>query len=111
MERYRAASWLPNGHLQTIYAALFAPRPRVALRRTRWQTPDHDFIDLDWLTMSDANTPLVVLFHGLEGSSRSHYARSPDGTESSYISVAVAENQIASPEPTIPVMRRRSTGS
>ena len=76
MESYRAASWLPNGHLQTIYAALFAPRPRVALRRTRWQTPDHDFIDLDWLTMSDANTPLVVLFHGLEGSSRSHYARS-----------------------------------
>jgi hypothetical protein len=76
MESYRAASWLPNAHLQTIYAALFAPRPRLPLRRTRWQTPDHDFIDLDWLATSATEGPLVVLFHGLEGSSRSHYARS-----------------------------------
>ena len=76
MESYRAARWLPNAHLQTIYAALFAPRPRLALCRTRWQTPDHDFIDLDWLPTSDAEAPLAVLFHGLEGSSRSHYARS-----------------------------------
>jgi hypothetical protein len=76
MENYRAASWLPNAHLQTIYAALFAPRPSLALRRTRWQTPDHDFIDLDWLATSNPDAPLTVLFHGLEGSSRSHYARS-----------------------------------
>ena len=76
MESYRAASWLPNAHLQTIYAALFAPRPRLALRRTRWETPDQDFVDLDWLATSNPDAPLAVLFHGLEGSSRSHYARS-----------------------------------
>jgi predicted alpha/beta-fold hydrolase len=35
--------------------------------------PDGDFIDLDWL-YGPANAPLVVLFHGLEGSSRGHYA-------------------------------------
>ena len=44
-------------------------------RRERWDTPDGDFIDLDWHTSpTAAGAPLVVLFHGLEGSSRSHYA-------------------------------------
>ena len=81
---YAAPRWLPGGHLQTIYAATLMPRPQVAYRRERWDTPDGDFIDLDWTlepsAVSDqpsagANTaPLVVLFHGLEGSSRSHYA-------------------------------------
>ncbi len=78
---YIAPIWLPGGHLQTIYAAIIAPRPHVAYRRERWDTPDGDFIDLDWLqsdvesvTQDAGNTPLVVLFHGLEGGSRSHYA-------------------------------------
>jgi predicted alpha/beta-fold hydrolase len=47
-------------------------------RRTRWATPDQDFIDVDWLdaaTTDRALQPLLVLFHGLEGSSSSHYAR------------------------------------
>jgi predicted alpha/beta-fold hydrolase len=39
-------------------------------RRERWETPDGDFIDVDWLAMPQAaDAPLVVLFHGLEGSS------------------------------------------
>ena len=77
-EPFRAARWLPNGHLQTIYAATLAPSsPPPALRRARWQTPDDDFIDLDWLQplARDSQSPLVVLFHGLEGGSDSHYAR------------------------------------
>lgn len=83
---YRAPWWLPGGHAQTIYASLAAPRPRVEYRRERWDTPDGDFIDLDWVDERSADSgqrsastateyiPLVVLFHGLEGSSRSHYA-------------------------------------
>src|SRR4051812_30673159 len=82
---YHAPWWLPGGNLQTIWAALFAQRgtdPRPEYTRERWTTPDGDFIDLDWLdgeaTTSPASTPgattLLVLFHGLEGSSRSHYA-------------------------------------
>ncbi len=73
---YSAPRWLPGGHLQTIYAAKLMPRPAVAYRRERWDTPDGDFIDLDWADApAAANTaPLVVLFHGLEGSSHSHYA-------------------------------------
>ncbi len=80
---YRAPRWLPGGHAQTIHASLWAARPQVSYWRERWETPDFDFIDLDWadipgqelaLAQHD-NAPLVVLFHGLEGSSDSHYAR------------------------------------
>jgi predicted alpha/beta-fold hydrolase len=75
MKPYRAPRWLPGGHAQTIYGALFTRRPQVEYRRTQWDTPDGDFIELDWVD-GPAQAPLVVLFHGLEGSSRSHYALS-----------------------------------
>lgn len=73
---YSAPRWLPGGDLQTLFAALAVPRPEVEYRRERWDTPDGDFIDLDWTEAppAGANPPLIVLFHGLEGSSRSHYA-------------------------------------
>jgi uncharacterized protein len=71
---YLAPRWLPNGHLQTIYPALCLPRPVVRYRRERWETPDSDFIDLDFVD-GQPGKPLLVLFHGLEGSSDSHYAR------------------------------------
>ena len=75
MSPYEAPRWLPGGHLQTIAAAL-APAPYIAWSRERWETPDGDFIDLDWAGR-DANPPgpLITLFHGLEGSSASRYAR------------------------------------
>jgi predicted alpha/beta-fold hydrolase len=75
MKPYRAPRWLPGGHMQTIYGALFTRCPRVEYRRAQWDTPDGDFIELDWVD-GPAQAPLVVLFHGLEGSSRSHYALS-----------------------------------
>jgi predicted alpha/beta-fold hydrolase len=65
--------WLPGGHLQTIYASL-RPPPRVPLERSRWETPDGDFVDVDFA--GDAAAPRrLALFHGLEGCSDSHYAR------------------------------------
>jgi predicted alpha/beta-fold hydrolase len=70
---YRAPAWLPGGHLETLYAAL-RPPPRAALARERWETPDGDFIDVDFAGPPEA-ARTVVLFHGLEGSSASHYAR------------------------------------
>jgi len=71
LSAYRAPWWLPGGHLQTVYAVL-APAPRVPWRRERWDTPDGDFIELDW---AGSDGPLLALFHGLEGGSSSHYAR------------------------------------
>jgi hypothetical protein len=77
---YRAPKWLPGGHAQTIYPLLIKAAP-PPYRRERWETPDSDFIDLDWMDApTDASDtqalPLLILFHGLEGSSSSHYATS-----------------------------------
>ena len=74
MKPYQAPAWLPGGHAQTIWPLLIKPRP-LKLRRERWETPDGDFIDVDHLDGPHA-APLLVLFHGLEGSARSHYALS-----------------------------------
>lgn len=79
MNMYRAPFWLPGAHLQTIVPAHWAPRANIAYRRERWDTPDGDFIDADWLadprSLTDENAPILVVFHGLEGSSNSRYAR------------------------------------
>lgn len=77
MDDFRSPRWLPGGHTQTIWPALFSRRFEGAapsFRRERWVTPDADFVDVDWLG-TDLSAPLLVLFHGLEGSSASHYAQ------------------------------------
>ncbi len=71
---YIAPAWLPGGDLQTIYTSLFVSVPIVDYRRERLELTDGDFLDFDWVD-GVANAPVVVLFHGLEGSSASHYAR------------------------------------
>ena len=90
MQLYRAPLWsrwpeAMSGHIQTIWPALFShtcagqTSPAVTYSRERWRTPDDDFIDLDWLKSGAAEDisrrPLLIHFHGLEGSSQSHYAR------------------------------------
>ncbi|MGS0756570.1 YheT family hydrolase, partial [Roseateles sp. GG27B] len=89
---FAAPRWLPGGQAQTIWPALFARRhngPALTFRRQRLNTPDADFIDVDWLddprpaaaaapaaaASHQQRQPLLVLFHGLEGSSQSHYAQ------------------------------------
>jgi predicted alpha/beta-fold hydrolase len=72
---FRAPWWLPGGNVQTLYAALLADAGAVPrYRRTRWKTPDSDFVDIDWLD-AVAGSRLLVVFHGLEGGSSSHYVR------------------------------------
>jgi len=78
LNAYRAPWWLPGGHAQTIWPALHARRhfgPAPRWQRERWTAPDGDFIDVDRaLHPSHPQAPLLVLFHGLEGSSASQYA-------------------------------------
>jgi predicted alpha/beta-fold hydrolase len=71
---FPAPLWLPGGHLQTIYPATCIVKPPVAYRRERWDAPDGDFIDIDFVD-GQPGQPFIVLFHGLEGSSQSHYSR------------------------------------
>jgi uncharacterized protein len=77
---FAAPWWLPGGNLQTIWGAKMARRSDGFLaepqwRRERWTTPDGDFVDADFSTHAvAANAKVLVLFHGLEGSSASHYS-------------------------------------
>ncbi|MEH0166517.1 YheT family hydrolase [Roseateles microcysteis] len=77
--QYRAPLWLPGGQAQTIWPALFSRSSwsdAPQFKRERWTTADGDFIDVDRLDAPSApDAPLLVLFHGLEGSSQSHYSR------------------------------------
>lgn len=84
---YVAPWWLPGGHLQTIWPALYSRRvfgPLPRFKRERWIAPDMDFVDVDFSDPAAGvadpaaqlnSRPLLVLFHGLEGSSGSHYAQ------------------------------------
>ncbi len=73
MNDYRPPWWYRGRHLQTLWGPLFRPLGRPALRRERLETPDGDFLDLDWLAGAPEGGPLLLILHGLEGSSRSHY--------------------------------------
>lgn len=59
-----------NTHINTINKTLFY-RGNIQYSRRRIETPDNDFLDLDFsLTGSDT---LIIALHGLEGSSKSNY--------------------------------------
>lgn len=73
----QAPWWLPSGHLQTIWASKVADTGLATparWQRQRLTTPDGDFIDIDHQRAADPGAPLLVMFHGLEGSSQSHYS-------------------------------------
>jgi predicted alpha/beta-fold hydrolase len=86
MNHWKAPWWLGGrgpigGNLQTIWPARISrhwhDKPqRFTGRRVRIDTPDGDFVDFDWLVDQPLTTsPVLIVFHGLEGSSRSHYAQ------------------------------------
>jgi hypothetical protein len=72
---YHAPRWLRGPHIETLYPALALKRPPPPYRREIWPTPDGDEIAVDWIERAPrVGAPLLVHFHGLEGSSSSHYA-------------------------------------
>lgn len=73
---YQPPFWLFNGHLQTLWPVWKTLRlAPIVWPRERWETPDGDFIDVDCISEGAPDSPILIMFHGLEGSSQSHYAR------------------------------------
>jgi predicted alpha/beta-fold hydrolase len=77
---FRAAAWLPGPHAQTIAGKYLRPRTGVRYRRERVDTPDGDFLDLDFAAIHGSRaaappegSPVALVVHGLEGSSQSAY--------------------------------------
>ena len=68
---YSPPWWARNGHFQSIYPSLFRKVSGDFFSRERVETPDQDFLDLDWAR--NGNKRLVILTHGLEGHSRRPY--------------------------------------
>lgn len=68
---YTRPKWLFNGHLETIYPAIFRKVELINPTRERIDTIDGDFLDLDWY--KSGKSKLVIISHGLEGNSTRPY--------------------------------------
>ncbi|PSL07675.1 YheT family hydrolase [Cecembia rubra] len=66
-------AYLFNGHLETIIPSVFRKIEGVTYKRERISTPDGDFLDIDWSKVGSEK--LLIISHGLEGSSDRHYAK------------------------------------
>ena len=74
MQPFEPAVWLRDRHLQTVFGPLFRCALRIKTARERWELSDGDFLDVDRLAGPPA-APLLIILHGLEGSSSAHYVR------------------------------------
>lgn len=69
--------WARGPHAQTLMARTLRPgHTSGPPRRERLETGDGDFLDLDWWPEPRPGAPLVLVLHGLEGSSRRRYVLS-----------------------------------
>ncbi len=68
---FKPSAFFRNGHIQTLLPYLWSKRPGVPFERERLELSDGDFLDLDWLRSGCDR--LVILSHGLEGSTKSGY--------------------------------------
>lgn len=57
-------------HINTCFPTFFR-KIKIKFTRERINTPDGDFLDLDWY--KNSNDKILILCHGLEGSSNSQY--------------------------------------
>jgi predicted alpha/beta-fold hydrolase len=62
-----------NGHLETILPSIWRKVEGVTYQREKIDTPDGDFLNLDWSRVG--GNRLLIVSHGLEGDSQRHYAR------------------------------------
>ena len=72
MQPFSPCPGLNSPHLQTIWSPLFRKSRVLKRQRERFTTADNDFLHLDWYGPEQSDR-LVVLLHGLTGSSDSKY--------------------------------------
>ncbi len=70
---FKLAWWLKNKHLQTLFPVLYPYKIKLKLIREDFHLPDGDVLQLDWTANKNEKKSLIVLLHGLEGSSSSPY--------------------------------------
>ena len=75
MTHFRPPRWLRGRHAQTVWGSVFLLPIRLPLVHERWELPDGDFIDIDVLEAPTRDAPVVIVCHGLEGSSKAGYVR------------------------------------
>ncbi len=68
---YKPPPLLSNPHIQTIYPSVFRKITGATYQRYRLNTPDGDFLDLDYCGLR--RPKLAILLHGLEGNSQRQY--------------------------------------
>lgn len=73
---FRPAPWAPGPHMQTLGARVFRSPRLPPMERARWELPDGDFLDLDFGPDPGPESPIALVLHGLEGSSRRRYVLS-----------------------------------
>ena len=76
ISNFRAPWFARNPHIQTLWGKFVSPEPPVAASRETWQTPDGDDVVVIRANPELHEAPRFVLFHGLEGTERSHYVPS-----------------------------------
>ncbi len=69
--KYKASGIFKHQHLATLFPAMFRRRIPLPFRREQITTKDHDFFEVDWLENNNKN--LIIILHGVEGSSNSKY--------------------------------------
>lgn len=77
MIRFKPAVGLANGHLQTLFPALFSKPDRPQTEVEILELDDGDFVECVWHQKPSPldKTPIMILFHGLAGSFQSPYIK------------------------------------
>ena len=70
---FQPPQWLSNRHVQTIWPYIMSRYQYVTYTRERFDIEDGDFIDIDWY--GGYTGKVVLLCHGMGGSSQSHYVK------------------------------------
>ncbi len=75
INKFEPSFILKNRHIQTLYSSLFRNAPDIEMEIEKFELNDGDFLECYWHNRpkQSANTPIVVLFHGLAGSYKSPY--------------------------------------